>query len=116
VDAYDLGLVKRIEVDGIEECENANQAFVEIRTVKLQSKRPAAKVKFDVATKNGVQRKEITARGGQDLYVLSGNRDIYKDGYTINEIDVVSKSITFSNGQQIFEGRFMFIILVSIRG
>jgi len=105
VDAYDLGLVKKIEVDGIEEFENANQPFVEIKTVKLQTKRPAAKIKLDVATKSGVQRKEVTARGGEDLYVLSGHRDIYKDGYIINELDVVSKSITFSNGQQIFAGQ-----------
>ena len=105
VDAYDLGLVKRIEVDGIEEFENANQAFVEIKTVKLQSKRPAAKIKLDVATKAGVQRKELTAKGGEDLYILSGNRNIYRDGFIINEIDVVSKSITFSNGRQIFAGQ-----------
>ncbi len=105
VDAYDLGLVKRIEVDGIEEFENANQAFVEIKTVKLQSKRPAAKVKLDVATKSGVQRKEVTARGGDDLYALSGNRDIYKNGFIIDEIDVPEKSITLSSGRQIFAGQ-----------
>jgi len=36
---------------------------------------------------------------------LSGHRDIYKDGFIINEIDVVSKSITFSNGRQILAGQ-----------
>lgn len=104
VKAYDLGLVKKIEVDGIEE-ENANLAFVELKAVKIQSKRPVAKIKIDVATNNGIVRKDISAKSGQDLYDLSGNRDLYSHGYIIDEVDSENQSITFSNGTCIYAGQ-----------
>jgi type III restriction enzyme len=105
VRAYDLGLVKKIEVDGIEELESANQAFIEVKAVKLQSKKPVAKIKLDIATKAGVKRKEITAKGGQDLFELSGNRDIYSNGCIIDEIDVSKEYIKLSNGRKLYTGQ-----------
>ncbi|MBU1900964.1 DEAD/DEAH box helicase family protein [Patescibacteria group bacterium] len=75
VDAYDLGLVKKIEVDSIVSEENYNQAFVELKSVHAQKRRVNAKVKIDVGNKNGVSKKIITVKVGDDLYKLSGERE-----------------------------------------
>lgn len=105
VRAYDLGLVKKIEVDGIEELDNANQAYVELKAVKIQSKRPVAKIKIDVATKNGVNRKELSVRSGGDLYKVSGNRDIYNDGFIVDVVDSANQLIQFSSGRTVYAGQ-----------
>jgi type III restriction enzyme len=51
-----------------------------------------------------VARKSVTAKVGDDLYKLSKNRDIYKQGYIINGIDVGSGYISLSNGEDLFVG------------
>lgn len=98
VRAYDLGLVKKIEVDGIE-TENAfNQAFMELKAVTSKKTKVTAKIRIDVAAKDGVSKKDVTVRAGNDLFSLSGQREIYKDGFIVDEINVTDQSVTFSNG------------------
>ncbi len=98
VRAYDLGLVKKIEVDGIESEDAFNQAFVELKAVTSKKKTVTAKIRIDVAGKKGVQKKDVTVRVGDDLFSLSGQREIYKDGFIVDEIDVSEQTVTFSNG------------------
>lgn len=98
VRAYDLGLVKKIEVDGIESEDAFNQAYIELKAVTSKKKTVTAKVKIDVVGKDGVTKKDMTVRTGDDLYKLSNQRDIYKDGFIVDEIDVSDQSVTFSNG------------------
>lgn len=96
VKAYDLGLVKKIEVDGITEADNFNQAFIEVKSIKPQKNRIIAKLKIDVNAKAGVLKKDVTVGVGDNLFEKSNNRDIYKAGFIISEID--RESITFNNG------------------
>jgi len=105
VRAYDLGLVKKIEVDGIEREDAFNQAYVELKSVTSRKKTVTAKLRIDVAAKDGVTKKLITARAGGDLYQLSKQRDIYRDGFIIDEIDVANQSITFSSGAALYVGQ-----------
>lgn len=105
VRAYDLGLVKRIEVDGIETEDAANEAFVELKSVASRKNTVTAKMKIDVATDDGIKKKDITVRVGKDLHELSNQRDVYRDGFIINEIDVAGQSVTFSNGKVIYTGQ-----------
>ena len=47
-----------------------------------------AKVEIDVKGKNGtVQRKAVTVKPNDDLFLLSGERDLY-EGYTVAGIDL----------------------------
>jgi type III restriction enzyme len=98
VRAYDLGLVKKIEVDSIILESSFNNAYVELKAVQARKMTVSAKVKIDVLTASGVSKKEVKVRVGDDLYQLSGKKDVYKDGFTINEMDVANQTITFSNG------------------
>ena len=105
VKAYDLGLVKQIEVDSIVTENDFNDAFVSLKKVYNPGKNSvAAKIKIDVNTKEGVKRKVVTAKLGDDLYDLSSKREIYKDGYIINGIDVANGFIELSNGEMLFTG------------
>ena len=105
VKAYDLGLVKQIEVDSIVTENDFNDAFVSLKKVYNPGKNSvAAKIKIDVNAKEGVKRKVVTAKLGDDLYDLSSKREIYKDGYIINGIDVANGFIELSNGEMLFTG------------
>ncbi len=104
VKAYDLGLVKKIEVDSVFAQNSYNAAYVELKSVKAKKMTITASVRIDVAGKDGVQKKDLTVRVGDDLYKLSGQRDLYKDGFVINEMDAENQSITFSNSQTLRAG------------
>lgn len=98
VKAYDLGLVKKIEVDGIELENSANQAFVQLISITSKKNKLTAKLRIDVLTKEGVTQKDIIVRTGDDLYALSNKREIYRDGYIVEEINAAEGTATFSNG------------------
>lgn len=104
VKAYDLGLVKQIEVDSIVTENDFNEAFIALEKVTATKTKTAAKIKIDVNTNDGVRRKTMTAKVGDDLYDLSSKRDIYKSGYIINGIDVSDGFIELSNGETVFVG------------
>jgi len=104
VKAYDLGLVKQIEVDSIVTENDFNEAFVSLEKVNATKTRTSTKIKIDVNTKEGVKRKAVTAKIGDDLYDLSSKREIYKNGYIINGIDVADGFIELSNGEILFMG------------
>jgi type III restriction enzyme len=104
VKAYDLGLVKQIEVDSVVTQNDFNEAFIALEKVTATKTKTSAKLKIDVNTNDGVKRKTVTAKVGDDLYDLSNKRDIYKNGYIINGIDVGDGFIEISNGQNILVG------------
>ena len=102
VRAYDKGLVKRIEVDGITEAENFNQAYIEVKSIKRQKNKITAKLKIDVNAKEGVLKKDVTVKVGDNLFEKSNRRDLYKDGFIVSEID--RESVTFNNGLNLVAG------------
>jgi type III restriction enzyme len=102
VSAYDLGLVKRIEVDGITEAENFNQAYIEVKSINRQKNKITAKLKIDVNAVEGVLKKDITVKVGDNLFEKSNRRDLYKDGFIVSEID--RESVTFNNGLNLVAG------------
>ncbi|MCD4812117.1 DEAD/DEAH box helicase family protein [bacterium] len=104
VKAYDLGLVKQIEVDSIITENDFNEAYLCLEKVIATKTRTSSKIKIDVNTTDGVKRKTVTAKVGDDLYDLSNKREIYKNGYIINGIDVSENLIELSNGETIFMG------------
>ena len=103
VQAYDLGLVKKIEVDGITEADNFNQAYIELKSVKPQKTKIVAKLKIDVNVKGGVTKKDISVSVGDNIFEKSHNREIYKNGFIVSELD--RESIAFSNGLYLTVGQ-----------
>jgi type III restriction enzyme len=104
VKAYDLGLVKQIEVDSVFANNAFIEAFINLECIVATKTKITAKVKIDINDKNSVGKKSISVKVGDDLFKLSNNRDVYKDGYMIEEIDNQNQSITFSNGTTISIG------------
>jgi len=103
VQAYDLGLVKRIEVDSVLTENDFNAAFVRLKRINTRGRLLVA-VEIDCETKAGVKRKSVTARAGDDLYALSGGREMYRDGYIVNEIDAERGWVAFSGGRTLRVG------------
>jgi len=97
VKAYDLGLVKQIEVDSVIALNAFNQPFAQLENIIVKPK-IKAKIKIDCNTDEGVKHKLVNAKTGNDLFDLSNKREIYRDGYIINEIDSISGSVEFSGG------------------
>src|SRR3989337_196426 len=97
VKAYDLGLVKQIEVDsGVS--ENAmNEAFLQLEGVKAAKTKITAKIKIDCNSDKGVAKKSFRIKAGDDIYRLSNEREIYKEGFIIDEADAGSRAITLTN-------------------
>lgn len=105
VDAYDLGLVKRIEVDSVIQEESFNQAYLELKSVTSKGSKVSAKLVFDSLTSSGIQKREFTVQVDGDLYRLSGEREAYRNNFVVEEIDPVAESVKFSNGLIIYAGQ-----------
>ena len=104
VKAYDLGLVKQIEVDSVMSENAMNEAFIQVENINATSTRVTAKIKIDCNTNTGVQKKYFTVRSGADLYELSSKREIYKDGFIVDEVDAGNQTITLTNGVMLSTG------------
>jgi len=99
VKAYDLGLVKQIEVDSVVSQNAMNHAFVQLESVRPSGKNKiVAKLKLDINTPKGVVRKSVSVdRDHLDLYPLSGEREVYRD-LLVSEMDAGHQTVTLSNG------------------
>jgi type III restriction enzyme len=105
VRAYDLGLVKRIEVDSVVEDRDLNRPYVHLKSVKSSKSKVTALIEIDVLASKGISRKAISvSQPGTDLFEKSGEREIYQ-GWVVEEIDSGSGLVEFSNGQAIEIGR-----------
>lgn len=110
VEAYDLGLVKKIEVASVREYDSLNDAFIEVVDVTPQKTQIKAKLRIEVNTREGVKKKKVpvSTKAGEtfDLYEISNEREIYK-GYVVNGIDAEKKEVSFANGKVVKKGETM---------
>lgn len=105
VKAYDMGLVKQIEVDSVLEENSQNNAFVELTAITATKTKITAKITIDVNDKDGVKRKSVAVKVGDDLYNLSNNREIYREGYMVEGIDASNGFVSFSNNEVLYQGQ-----------
>ena len=106
VDAYQMGLVKQIAVSSNQIAGGFNQAYVRLLSVS-NDKGLKARVELDVKGKTGaVTRKTMTVKPGDDLFLLSGQRELY-EGYTVAGIDCTPdfEHIEFGNTQEVKLGK-----------
>ena len=107
VKAYDLGLVKQIEVDAILEENAFNDAYISVDAITATRTKVTAKITINCNENGGVRKKSITVKVGDDLYKLSNEREIYAEGYLIEEIDASNDCISISNGNILYKGDSM---------
>ncbi len=105
VKAYDLKLVKRIEVDSVLDDPDFNQPYIRVESIKATARKITAKLAIDVSGRGGPQRRTFSvSTAGADLQALSGGRAGYK-GYVIDEIDAGEQCIRFANGLALAAGQ-----------
>ena len=100
VKAYDLRLVKRIEVASIRSDDNFNDAYVKL--LKTDNKNGIkAQVEIHKGGPSGPKAAKLWVKQGDDLYVKSGEREAYRNGYIVQNIDCTpgSEYIEFNKGR-----------------
>lgn len=108
VRAYDLGLVKKIEVDSVVSEDGYNEAYVRLLKITKKGKSGLiAEIEIDESDDLGLQRKvlKLSSAKTNDLFELSGGREVYKNGYILDEIDIQEGYITFTNGKIYYLGQ-----------
>lgn len=104
VRAYDLGLVKRIEVSSVLEEPDFNRPYILLKRVtskllkRVTSKPIAAVLEVDIDGNRGPARREVRIKDpGTDLFEVTGGRELYRD-WILSELDYTNQQVTFTNG------------------
>lgn len=98
VQAYDLKLVKRIEVSSVLDDPDFNQPFIQVQSISATKTKVTAKLLVDVNEKTGLQRKSISiSAGGVDLFDKTNQRGNYA-GHIVDEINAADGYVSFTNG------------------
>lgn len=106
VDAYQMGLVKQICVSSNQAVNDFNKPYIRLISVSNDNGF-SAKVEMDVQDKAGkVSRKTVSIKPGDDLYMKSGDRELY-EGYIVSQIDCTKdfENIEFSNTEFVRLGK-----------
>lgn len=106
VDAYQMGLVKQIAVSSNQVSGGFNQPYVKLLSVS-NDKGFRARIELDIKNKTGVvARKAVKVKPGDDLFLLSGERELY-EGYSIAGIDCTPgfEHIEFGNTEEVALGK-----------
>ena len=106
VRAYDLKLVKRIEVDSVLDQPGFNQAYVALKSITATKTKITAKIEIDVNGKDGPRREQFKLQSPKhqaDLYVLSKGREAYR-GWIIDNLSFEHKCVSFTNGVEVNAG------------
>lgn len=106
VDAYQMGLVKQICVSSSSVANDFNKPYIHLKSVSNDNGF-SAKIEIDIENKSGkVERKTITVKPNDNLFILSGKRELYED-YVIAGIDCTkgAECIEFSNSEVLQAGK-----------
>ena len=98
--AYDMRLVKRIEVASIRSDESFNDGYIKlVQTDNKIGIRAQVVIHKDGPT--GPKPTKLWIKQGDDLFVKSGEREIYRKGYIVQNIDCTpgAEYIEFNQGR-----------------
>lgn len=108
LDAYNMRLVKRIEVKGIEvRGLRGTDGYLFLRGIKVsKDKPPVASIEFKRLTAGGsVAKATRSFNEGDSIYVASGELEAYRNDFTVAEIvpdqNGLLGFVRFRNGEQI---------------
>ncbi len=104
VEAYDRGLVKRIEVASVKEDGAQNDAYVKVLSVTATKMAITASLEIEQVKDGIIKKKTIKANVHKtravadcDLYIESGYLPAY-DGFVVSSIDAERGEVEFQNG------------------
>ena len=103
VQAYELGLVKQIEVDSVLADNDVNGAYVALKEINAGAKSWSARVEILVNDKS-MKKKVVTVKPNQDLFDLSRQNKVYRSGYILEGMNVEEQQIEFSGGLKVTKG------------
>lgn len=101
LDAYNQKLVKKIDVRGISiKGMSGTHAYLYLESIQISaSKPPVARIEFEKKTASGAIKRVIQKVERKDnLHVLSGELDEYRDRFVVTEIDARRNVVEFENG------------------
>ncbi len=101
-----MGLVKQISVSSNQVSGGFNLPYVKLLSIS-NDKGFRAKLEIDVKDKKGtVSRKTVTVKSGDELFLLSGERELY-EGYSVAGIDCTPnyEHIEFGNTEEVTLGK-----------
>lgn len=103
VQAYELGLVKQIEVDSVLADNDVNGAYVALKEINAGAKPWSAKVEILVNDKS-MKKKIVTIKQNQNLFDLSKQNEAYRTGYILDGMNVEEQQVQFSGGLKVTKG------------
>lgn len=105
LDAYNKKLVKKIEVKGFEVKNfRGTDSYLYLEQIVLSSKKPPrARIELEIAYNKSTNRETRILGVGDNLYYVSQEMEQYR-GYTISEIDPLTGTVVFTNGEEIKTG------------
>lgn len=99
-EAYQQGLVKRIEVDGVLQEDDVNRVFIQVNSIRHRNNSLTARLSVHKLMRDATVRKQtITVSFGDDL-ARKTNRPEYT-GYIVEEINLFGGFVRFTNGVEI---------------
>lgn len=105
--AYDLRLVKQIEVASISADDSFNDAYVKLLSTD-NTKGIRARVKIHKRKSNGdIGTSETWVKQGDDLFFKSDENELYRTGYVVQNIDCTpgAEHIEFNQGKYLVPGQ-----------
>ena len=105
LDAYNKKLVKKIEVKGFEVKNfRGTDSYLYLEQLVPSSKKPPmARLELEIRYNKSINRETRIVGVGDNLYYISREMEQYK-GFIVSEIDIIRKTLTFTNGEAISVG------------
>lgn len=100
VQAYEQGLVKKIEVLDVLDKDNQNTPYIKLKAITATRHIIQAAIELHVASASGIHKKSRTIRNGANLYNVSGKLEAYR-GYMLDRLDRQEGYIQFTNGKRL---------------
>ena len=107
LDAYNMRLVKRIEVKGFEvRGMRGTDGYLCLQEIKVSKAAPVARIEFKKLMANGTVKKVVGSfNEGDDIYVASGELEAYRNDFVVSEIradqDGALGYVRFRNGEEL---------------
>ncbi|MBN1621612.1 MAG: DEAD/DEAH box helicase family protein [Endomicrobiales bacterium] len=106
IKAFQMKLVKRISVAPVLAENDANAAFIKVNSISNRNGRFSANLTIHKQTPDGSKATKMTVKKDDDLFIKSNEREIYRNGFIVDEINArpSMEYIKFSNGIRISIG------------
>lgn len=102
-EAYRQGLVKRIEVSGVEQEDDVNLAFVKVNDISSKKNTITSRLSVHKLMRDGTVKEQIITVKPEDDLAEKTKRPEYEN-YIVDEISLNGEFVRFANGVEINKG------------